>query len=258
MNNYPIGILDSGIGGLTIWKAIVEELPHESTIYIADSRNCPYGSKTPQEIYPKAKRLVEFLLKKDVKLIVVACNTITVTSLAKLRAEFPKIPLVGIAPVIKTAAGQTKNGVIGILSTSQTAKSEYQKNLISQFAKGKTVVNVGTDKLVPLIEEGRDVSGVLKKILSPFKKADIDTLALGCSHYPLIKEQIQQILGLEVSILDSSAAIARQVRRVLTQNNALASSQTATHMFFTTGKTAHPENILARMGYNARVEKALL
>lgn len=236
MNNHPIGILDSGSGGFTIWKEIVKQLPNESTIYIADSKNCPYGSKTPEEIYPLAKRLVQFLLEKDVKLIVVACNTITVTSLGKLRAEFPQMPMIGIVPVIKTASGQTKNNTIGILSTSQTAKSQYQKNLIAQFAKGKTVVNVGTDELVPFIEEGRDVDAVLKKVLEPFQKAGIDTLALGCSHYPIIKKQIQQELSSNVTILDSSAAIARQVRRVLTNNQTLCSSHKPTHRFYTTGQ----------------------
>ena len=260
MNNRPIGVLDSGIGGLTIWREIVRLLPKESTIYIADSKNCPYGKKTPEQIHAFAKRLIKFLLKKDVKLIVIACNTITVSCLDKLREEFTNVPIVGTVPVIKTASEQTKNGIIGIFSTSGTAKSMYQKSLINKFAKDKTVINIGTDKLVPMIEKGKSMYLVIKKILLPFKKTNIDVLALGCSHYPLIREQIQRVLGLQVVILDSGAAIARQVRRVLSNNNSLSSLKIAAHSFFTTGDKELLNHVLSQqIGYNAKeIARAIL
>lgn len=231
--NKPIGVLDSGIGGLTVWEEIVRELPKESTIYVADSKNVPYGNKSSTQIHQLARKLVQFLLEKDVKLVVVACNTITVSCLNKLRTEFPKIPIVGTVPVVKTAAAKTKKGKIGVLSTIRTAQSQYQKDLIEKFAKDLEVLNIGTDKLVPLIEKGESVDSILPKILEPFKKVDV--LALGCTHFPLIKDKIQKILGSKVSVLDSGPAIARQVRRVLTQNKMLSNNKRAKHSFYTTG-----------------------
>lgn len=254
--NKPIGILDSGVGGLTIWREIVRELPKESTVYIADSKNIPYGAKSSKEINRLARKLVQFLLKKDVKLIVVACNTITVTCLDRLRAEFPQIPIVGTVPVVKTAAEKTKKGKIGILSTVRTAKSRYQKNLIKKFAGDLEVLNLGTDKLVPLIEKGESVDQVLENELSPFIN-QVDVLALGCTHFPLIKDKIQKILGPKVLVLDSGPAIARQVRRVLSNNNILSSSK-ADRFFFTTGDDKSFNKILKSLKYNGKAERITL
>jgi len=238
MSNRPIGILDSGIGGLSVWKEIVRELPNESTVYIADSINCPYGSRPGDEIYTLSKRLVEFLLTKDAKLIVVACNTITVSSLDKLRTDFPQIPIIGMVPVVKTAVEQTKNRKIGILSTVTTANSEYQKNLIKKFAYDCEVVNLGTDKLVPLIERGElgdKLEKVLKNELDKFIIKNIDILALGCSHFPLIKDKIQKIIEDNVLVLDSAGAIVRQIRRVLENENLISNNLKPTHEIYTTG-----------------------
>lgn len=256
MSSQPIGVLDSGVGGLSIWKEIVKQLPNESTVYIADSKNCPYGVKSSKEIYRLARDLVQFLIGKDVKLIVLACNTITVSCLDKLRQEFPQIPIVGTVPVIKTAAELSKNKKIGILSTSQTAKSIYQKELINRFAKECEVINLDADELVPIIEEGevdnKMIQIILTKRLQPLAEANVDTLALGCSHFPFIKEQIQQVLGSSVAILDSGAAIARQVRRVLGHRQQLSGVKKPTHQFFTTGDRASLQRALdSLIGYNA-------
>ena len=239
MNNQPIGILDSGVGGLSIWKEIVKNLPHESTIYLADSINCPYGDRTEDEIYILAKRLVKFLLDKKVKLIVLACNTITVFCIDKLRIDFPNIPIVGTVPAVKTAAELTKSKKIGILSTEPTARSEYQKDLINKFAKGCFVINKGESKLVPYIEKGDTKSEKIKKILrdslKEFLAKDVDVIALGCSHFPFLKDEIGEIMGDRVKILDSGEAIARQVKRVLINNNHLSLSNNPSHIFYTTG-----------------------
>lgn len=259
--NRPIGVLDSGVGGLTVWKEIVKELPNESTIYIADSKNVPYGPKTAGEIHKLARKLVQFLLKNKVKLIVVACNTITVTSLSKLRKEFPQIPIVGTVPVVKTAAEKTKKRKIGILSTVRTAESRYQKDLIEKFAKDLEVLNIGTDKLVPLIEKGDHVKMIqiiLQQELKPFVDAKVDVLALGCTHFPLIKNEIQKIIGSNVLILDSGAAITRQVRRVLTNNDILSNS-VSNHKFFTTGDKSLFNKVLNEtMRYNGKAERVTL
>lgn len=238
MNNQPIGILDSGIGGLSIWQEIVRQLPHESTIYFADSKNCPYGNKSFEEIYLLARRLVRVLVKKRAKLVVIACNTITVACLGKLRKEFPAIPIVGTVPVVKTAAEHSKKKKIAILSTVATAQSHYQNQLIETFAKGCEVLSIGTDKLVSLVEHGevnsKEVNAALREILEPCMEKDIDVLALGCSHFPFLRQQMQGVLGSKVLLLDSAGAIARQVGRVLT-GNAVLSKGKATHQFFTTG-----------------------
>lgn len=255
MNNQPIGVLDSGVGGLSIWKEIVRQHPKESTIYIADSKNCPYGKKTSRQIHNLSRRLIEFLLKKKVKLIVLACNTITVSSLEKLRKEFPKIPIIGTVPVIKTAVEKTQNKRIGVFSTTRTAKSRYQKELIEKFANGLSVINLGSDKIVPLIEkgvEGQKLKKALVQALDKFKKENIDTLALGCSHFPFVKKQIVKILGSNVEILDSSGAIGRQVGRVLNIRNELSSQDKPTHIFYTTGEKNKFQHAIKRLvGYNA-------
>ncbi len=254
MNNQPIGILDSGAGGLTIWKEIVKELPKESTIYIADSQNCPYGNKSELEIYRLASRLVQFLIQKNAKLIVVACNTITVSCLDKLREDFPDIPIVGTVPVIKTASESSKAKKIGVLSTKRTAESDYQKNLIQKFASDCKVISVGTEELVPLVEEqrlkGAEAQSILREVLQPFIDAKVDTLVLGCSHFPFLRQEIQRCIGSKIKILDSGEAVARQVKRVLVQNQALASDEKSVHSFITTGDPHVFSEILASIGYN--------
>lgn len=240
MNNQPIGVLDSGLGGLTILSELIKKLPHESFIYIGDSANIPYGAKSEKEIYLLSRQLIEFLLERKVKLIVIACNTITVTCLDKLRSDYSTIPIVGTVPVIKTAAEISVNKKIGILSTTRTAQSEYQKQLIDTFANGYTVINLGTDKLVPLIESGKiddsDISVILRDVIAPYRNEGIDTLALGCTHFPYLITQIEKLLP-EVKLLDSGGAIARQVERVLQKNDMLTTVLSAGNVtVYTTGE----------------------
>ena len=249
MNNHPIGILDSGVGGLTVLQAIARELPQESFIYIGDSINTPYGEKSEEEVYSLAEKLINFLIKKRVKLIVIACNTITVSCLDRLRIDYPEIPLIGTVPVIKTAARVTHNKRIGILSTTHTAQSYYQRHLIEEFADDCVVFNQGTDKLVPLIEQGKiggdEMQENLRHVLAPFKAEHIDTLALGCTHFPFVRSQMQQILGSGVQLLDSGEAIARQVKRVLEHNNKLATKGEGDIALFTTGNMHVAKNLAA-------------
>lgn len=239
MKNAPIGILDSGLGGLTIWKEIHSLLPHESTIYLGDSLHTPYGQRSSEEIHQLAKKLVAFLLGKGVKVIVIACNTITVSSLERLRQEFPHVSFIGTVPVVKTAVATTRNKRIGILSTTHTAKSQYQKALIDSFAGECVVVNEGTDALVPLVERGEltgeKMEALLGNVLDVFQKEQCDTLVLGCTHFPFLKRQMQQILGSKVTILDSASAIAQQVRRVLASEHTISTEKEGVSQFYTTG-----------------------
>lgn len=258
MDTRPIGILDSGVGGLTVWQEIRKLLPQESTIYIGDSKNAPYGDKTTDEIFQKATRLIKFLLKKDTKLIVIACNVITTTSLDRLRSEFKGVPLVGTVPVVKKAAEMTKVGRIGILSTNGTAKSLYQKHLIEQFASGKNTLNLGTNLLVPLVEKGKweteEAKKILKKVLEPFKKSQVDVIALGCTHFPFMISEMQKIVGQKVQLLDSGSAIARQVQRILENNNSFTRKKKTSHTVLTTGEKKKLENILEMLSLPKTLE----
>jgi glutamate racemase len=239
MNDKPIGILDSGIGGMTVAKEVITLLPNESLIYIGDSRNTPYGALSAEVIHTYARKMVMSLLQKDVKLIVIACNTITVHCIDDLRREFPQVPIIGTVPVVKSAAERSKSKRIGILSTSQTARSAYQKDLIDTYADGCTVFTHGTDDLVPLIEnmvlDGEEMEKVLTHVLEKFKKERVDTLALGCTHFPLVRSSMQRILGKDILLLDSGEAIARHVKRILSKNNNLSTTNKGTYTFYTTG-----------------------
>lgn len=252
MSNNSIGIMDSGVGGFSVWKEIIHELPNESTIYIADSKNIPYGTRTAEEIYELAGRLVAFLLTQQVKMVVVACNTITVTGLERLRQKYPMVPIIGTVPVIKTAAEVTKSKRIGVLSTVRTNESEYQKKLIETFAQDCLVTTVGTDLLVPFVErgelEGANLEAVIRRVVEPFKQADVDTVALACTHFPFLEAEIWNVLGNAVRLLEPSSAIARHAKRVLTSNDAVADqSHKPEHRFFTTGDKDLFADVLAKL-----------
>ncbi len=240
MDNQPIGVLDSGVGGLTVLSEIRKELPEESTIYIGDSHNAPYGKRTPENILFLSEKLIQFLLDKNAKIIVIACNTITVNGIEKLREVFPKVPIVGTVPVVKMAAAVTKNKKIGLLVTEATAKSAYNQNLITTFANDCDVTIVGTNKLVPLIEaeNNKVLPKVIEEELAPFKEKGVDTVILGSTHFPILRSMIQDFLGPKVVVLDSGGAVARQVRRILTNNNILSDDIHPTHELYTTGNVA--------------------
>jgi glutamate racemase len=250
-SNAPIGIIDSGVGGLTILKEIQLALPAESLFYIGDTANCPYGGKAPAEIFSLTTTLVETLIERGVKAVVIACNTISVNCIQLLRADFPELPFIGTAPAIKPAAALSSRKRIGILSTVSTAESSYQAGLIEQFAAGCVVTNLGTNELVPLIERAEWDTGVpeiLPRLLAPFKRAEIDALVLGCSHYPIIREQIQREMGVDVTVLDSGTAIARQVQRVLERESLLATGATPSFDFIATAETPAFRQIIDRLG----------
>lgn len=253
MDNRPIGVLDSGVGGLTVWKEIIAQHPHEKTVYIGDSFNAPYGRKTPEEIRALAGKLIRFLLNHDAKLIVVACNTITVNGIELLRKEFPQIPLIGTVPVIKTAVARTKKKKIGVLVTKATEHSEYNHQLIDQFAPDCEVVTIGTNALVPLLEAGRnaELPGVIAHELAQFRERGVDVVVLGSTHFPILRPYLQEFLGPEVLLLDSGGAVARQTGQILAANNLQGGVKTPLHRIFTTGHVDPFQKILAQLVDNA-------
>ena len=246
MRDTPIGIIDSGSGGLSIWEHITSLLPHEATVYIGDHGNVPYSSKTEGFIRNHVPILIEFLLAHNAKLVVIACNTATVAGINHYRGLYPDLPIVGVVPVVKTAAERSIKKCFAVLSTPFTANSQYQKDLIKKFADRCTVHSVGCPNVVSLIEMGEASSKRLKKelreLLQPFVQR-IDVLALGCTHFPFLRPVIRDIVGEEVQILDSGGAVARQVKRILEHNRSLGAASKPRHMFFTTGNAGHVTKI---------------
>ena len=215
----PIGVFDSGIGGLSVANAISGLLPRESLLYVADNARAPYGPQSAAAIIAYSREIARFLLARRAKLIVVACNTATSLAIDVLRAEFPEVPFVGLEPAVKPAREGEK---IGILATAATLNSPRYQALKARFLPGKLVLEDACRGLVPIIESAgpgsQPLRNMLSEILTPMLRRDIDTLVLGCTHYPVVKEDIAAICGPQVNIIDPSAAAARQVVRILNKH----------------------------------------
>lgn len=219
MDMRSIGLFDSGAGGLTILREVRRLLPSESLIYCADTAYFPYGARSPEALRERSALVVRRLIALECKLIVVACNTATVAALAHLRQTFPLVPFVGVVPVVKLLAERTRSGTIALLSTPGTAASPYTAELIGRFAAERRVINVGCEGLADLIEggtvDGPLLRGALERHLAPVLESDADVLGLGCTHYPLVRAEIERLLGSRVSVYDSAEPVARRVRTLL-------------------------------------------
>ena len=215
----PIGVFDSGAGGLTILTDLRAELPHEHFIYFGDTANCPYGVRSDAEITELTLECCRFLVKQGVKLIIIACNTASQASLSTLRATLHPLPFIGVVPAVKPAARLTRKGRIGIAATNQAAKAIYLRQLIDEFAGGIEAFAVGCPDLVTLVEQGRfegpEVEAIVKQALQPVLVEDIDVLVLGCTHFPALRSVIERVVGPRIQVIDSSQAIARRTRSVL-------------------------------------------
>jgi glutamate racemase len=237
MNNQqnPIGIFDSGIGGTSIWREIHHLLPNENTVYLADSKNAPYGEKSVDEIIALSIKNTEKLLQLKAKIIVVACNTATTNAIKILRENF-EVPFIGIEPAIKPAALNSHTKVIGILATKGTLSSDLFHETSLKFKEIEIIEQIGYD-LVPLIESGKiktkDMRNLLTKYLKPMIDENIDHLVLGCSHYPYLIDEIKQILPSNINIIDSGFAVAKQTKHILETNNLLNPSPTSKQIFYT-------------------------
>ena len=235
-NNNPIGLFDSGIGGTSIWKEIQELLPNENTIYLADSKNAPYGQKTKDEIIALSIKNTELLLDLNCKIIVVACNTATTNAIKEIRAKYA-IPFIGIEPAIKPAALHSKKHIIGILATQGTLNSALFHETAEQFQDTKIIEQIGNG-LVQLIEDGEinssEMNQLLHSYLQPMIDANIDHLVLGCSHYPYLLPQIKKILPKHIKIIDSGEAVARQTKNILNEKAGFNNQdKEGTHLFYT-------------------------
>lgn len=250
-SHAPIGLFDSGVGGLTIWKEIKTLMPSESTIYIADNAHMPYGDKSREDIIRLSVHHTQWLIAKGCKIVVVACNTATTNAIGTLRARFPDMPFIGIEPAIKPASLNSKTGVIGVLATKGTLVSDLFKKTSEAYGAQIRIISQDGDGLAAIIQSGqarsKETRDLLTKYLEPMLSKNIDYLVLGCTHYPLLIPLLEEMLPPHVRIIDSGAAVAQQTQRMLEQRQLLAASEGAppTSKFYA---TASPELLTAMLG----------
>ena len=224
--NAPIGVFDSGIGGLSVLKALRADMPHEDFIYIADSGHAPYGEQGAAHVLARSRVIVQYLVGRNVKALVMACNTATAAAIDLLRDEHPGLALIGVEPALKPAVARSQTGRIGVMATRSTLSSARFRTLLASQTGHATFVVQPCDGLADVIERSAQSGDTTKTIalcarytgaigFFGTKKGDIDTLVLGCTHYPFASEQLRALLGSEVQIIDNGEAIARQTRRRL-------------------------------------------
>ncbi len=227
----PVGVFDSGVGGLTILRDLLRELPGERYVYFADTGNCPYGVRPQEEIAQLSLNAAAFLIDRGAKLIVVACNTASSAAIHVLRKAYPQIKFIAVVPAVKPAAAMTRTGRIAVAATNSSAKSDYLRGLINQFAEGVEVYPVGCQRLVALAEEGLldgpEIERQIRADIGPLLARDIDVLTLGCTHFPAMRAAFERVCGPGVRVIDSGEAVARQTRRVLREQGLLATPDNA-------------------------------
>ena len=248
VKSAPIGVFDSGIGGLTVLDEIQQLLPHETLLYVADCGHIPYGEKTPAFIRERSRVVAEFFRGQGAKAFVIACNTATVAAVADLRSDYPDWPLVGMEPAVKPAAAATRSGVVGVLATTGTLQSAKFAALLDRFATDVRVVTQPCPGLVELIEAGDLNSPALRQMLqgyvAPLIEAGCDTIILGCTHYPFLKPLLATLLPPSIILIDTGAAVARQLQRLLGERQLLAEGNPRAAQFWTSGDPQHLRNIL--------------
>lgn len=234
----PVGFFDSGLGGLCILEAFRRECPGESTIYIADSKHCPYGNRPADEIIRISRENTRRLLERGCKMVVVACNTATAAAIDVLREEFPDTPFIGLEPAVKPAALMSRSGVVGVLATAGTFNGRLYRETTERFAKGVTVIASVADEFVTLVERG-ETSGahaeeVVSAKVSPLIAAGADYIVLGCTHFPHLKPLIEKIAAGRATVLDPSDAVARHAKDVLVARGLAGANVAPTHEFIRT------------------------
>ena len=248
MNNNPIGIFDSGVGGISVLRWIRKELPNEDLIYIADSKNVPYGDKPQEYIENRSVVLSKFLIDQKAKAIVVACNTATAAAISHLRSTF-SLPIIGVEPGIKPALSMTKSGTVGILATGETLKSQKFETLTRRFNNNHNLVVQDCPGLVELVESmdlaDQEIRELVKLYVSALMDKGADTIVLGCTHYPFLRPLIEEIAGPEVKIVDTGMAVAKEVTRRLKEEQLLSGIKTkGSETFWTTGDINRSQRII--------------
>ena len=248
MREAPIGVSDSGVGGLSVLQEIQQLLPRESLLYVGDCGHIPYGEKTPEFIRQRCEVMAGFFREQGAKALVIACNTATVAGVADLRQRYPDWPMVGMEPAVKPAAAATRTGVVGVLATTGTLQSAKFAALLDRFASDVRVVTQPCPGLVERIEAGDLQSPALRQLLAgyvePLLAAGCDTIILGCTHYPFLKPLLRDMIGPSISLIDTGAAVARQLQCLLGERDLLATGPARDARFWTSASPGHLQAIL--------------
>ena len=260
-NNNPIGVFDSGLGGLTVVKELIRQLPLENIVYYGDTARGPYGTKSKESIIRFSHENTQILLKRNVKMVVVACNTSSSYALAQLRKHF-HLPIVGVIdPGARKAAGVTRNKKVGVIATPATVNSHSYAKAIFGYDRAIRVSSQACPLFVPLVEEGwlrkPVTTAVAREYLRSLRKTGIDTLVLGCTHYPLLKSVLKDVMGAKVALVDSAREVASEVKRILEQRHLLRSSSArGRHRFLISDRPQQFEKTAREfLGYNIRAIK---
>jgi glutamate racemase len=251
MSQAPIGVFDSGVGGLSVLREIQARLPDESLLYVADSGHVPYGEKSPEFIRERSQKIAEFLLGQGAKALVLACNTATAAAVADLRERYPALPIVGMEPAVKPAAAVTRSGVVGVLATTGTLKSAKFAALLDRFASDVRVITQPCPGLVEQIEAGEldtpRTRELLRGWVEPLLAEGCDTLILGCTHYPFIKPLLRELVPESISLVDTGAAVARHLQSLLDQRQLRAAGPAQGTRFWCSGDAAAMQAVLPKL-----------
>lgn len=255
-----IGVFDSGVGGLSVLRAIRDALPAENLVYVADSGHAPYGDKSEAHITQRTLTIGNWLASSGVKAITVACNTATVVAIRHLR-EQTHIPVVAIEPAIKPATNTTRSGIVGVLATTQTLQSESVARLCQEHGTDKRILLQACPGWVEAVEQADlhspDTESLLRQFLEPLMEQGVDTLVLGCTHYPFLRDSLQRIVGNDVTLVDPAVAVATELFRRLGDNRRMGANPIGTTHFFTTGNVAHVQYVVSHLWGEAAIVQAM-
>lgn len=248
--NAPIGVMDSGVGGLSVLKHLTRQLPHEHFIYFADSAHAPYGNKSAAEIQQRCFTIADTLIAQGAKALVVACNTATAAAIGSMRQHYI-LPMIGMEPAVKPAAAASNNGIIGVLATTGTLHSAQFAALLEHYGQNVQVVTQACVGLVECIEQGQlntpHTLALLQHYCQPLMAAGADTIVLGCTHYPFVRQYIQEIVGPNVTLIDTGAAVAKRLQQVLAQRQMLNATNEAGDYVFLTSGTEETQRVMQQL-----------
>jgi len=248
----PIGVFDSGIGGLTVARAIRQALPAERLLYFGDQAHVPYGDRDDAQILTFSEAIAHWLLERDAKALVIACNTASAAALKPLRERLPHVPIVGMEPAVKPAVEHTRTGVVGVIATVATMQGAVFASIVERFSQGVTVLQQACPGLVRQIEAGEldspRTEAMLRGWLEPMLDRGIDALVLGCTHYPLVRPLIERIVGPDVRVIDPAPAIARRLAQVLAEADLAAGEGEGGIEVYTSGEVGRLRGMLLRLG----------
>ena len=252
--NQPIGVMDSGVGGISVLKHVHALLPQEELLYFADSQHAPYGNKSAEEIQARCFEIADFLINKGVKALVVACNTATAAAIDVLRSQY-SLPIIGMEPAVKPAAEATRNGIIGVLATVGTLKSAQFAALLESYGRNVEVITQGCIGLVECIERGElnseEAHTLVRQYCAPLLAQGADTIVLGCTHYPFVRPLIERVVGPDVVLIDTGAAVAKQLLKRLSERSLLSkplySHQKGSVRFWTNNSAPNAAQIIQEL-----------